>query len=75
MLEGALEGLVVLMVAPLSGAARVVRERRLREDPEPGPGDRRSRILARQGMRQIDPANASRPVSRPQRVCARQLRA
>ena len=73
-LEGALEGLVNQVVATQQTiAARIGRQLRLREDPEPGPCERRPRVFAVQRMRHQHAGHTGRAISRPQRLRCRQL--
>ena len=73
-LEGALEGLIEQVMPPAHAAARIDTQRGLREHPMPGPGLRRTRILARQRMRQLHAGHAVRPVALPQQARVAELR-
>ena len=72
-LEGALQRLVVQVMAALHARARIDRQIGLREDPEPGPLRPRLRVLAVQRVGHEDAAPARLRVGRPQHLRARQL--
>lgn len=72
-LEGALEGLVVQVVAPDDAAARVCGMMVLRKHPEPRPGRACARVLALQCVGHLDAGCSGLDIGRPDQPGAAQL--
>lgn len=73
-LEGALEGVVVEVMARDDATAWIGGQPVLRKEPEPAPAAARPWVLAFQRVRQLDAGLAGRRVSAPDQAAAGQLR-